>query len=67
VDTLSPVGFILVGFHDTRSILNLFQNGVKPLEVRDSSLVKLFYSLLDCLAALEQFWVLFEDGTFATQ
>ncbi|KAA1078154.1 hypothetical protein PGT21_029502 [Puccinia graminis f. sp. tritici] len=41
VDTLSPVGFILVGFHDTRSILNLFQNGVKPLENNFGSYLKM--------------------------
>ncbi|PLW32472.1 hypothetical protein PCANC_18660 [Puccinia coronata f. sp. avenae] len=41
VDTLSPVGFILVGFHDTRSILNLIQNGVKALENTFGSYLKM--------------------------
>jgi len=41
VDTLSPVGFILVGFHDTRSIVNLMQNGVKTLENTFGSYLKM--------------------------
>ncbi|OAV95618.1 hypothetical protein PTTG_06266 [Puccinia triticina 1-1 BBBD Race 1] len=41
VDTLSPVGFILVGFHDTRSLLNLIQNGVKNLENNFGSYLKM--------------------------
>lgn len=41
VDTLSPVGFILVGFHDTRSIVNLMQNGVKRLENTFGSYLKM--------------------------
>ncbi|KAH9465924.1 hypothetical protein Pst134EA_013780 [Puccinia striiformis f. sp. tritici] len=41
VDTLSPVGFILVGFHDTRSIVNIIQNGIKALENTFGSYLKM--------------------------
>ncbi|KAI7961551.1 hypothetical protein MJO28_002040 [Puccinia striiformis f. sp. tritici] len=41
VDTLSPFGFILVGFHDTRSIVNIIQNGIKTLENTFGSYLKM--------------------------
>lgn len=41
VDTLSPVGFILVGFHDSRSIFNMIQTGIKTLESNFGSYLKM--------------------------
>ncbi|KAG0151475.1 hypothetical protein CROQUDRAFT_86897 [Cronartium quercuum f. sp. fusiforme G11] len=40
VDTLSPLGFILVGFHDVRSILHLIEDGPQELGVIFGSYLK---------------------------
>lgn len=40
VDTLSPLGFILVGFHDMRSISNMMEQGPQELGVAFGSYLK---------------------------
>ncbi|KAI8460904.1 hypothetical protein BY996DRAFT_6429540 [Phakopsora pachyrhizi] len=40
VDTLSPLGFILLGFHDIRSVASMIESGVKTLEASFGSYLK---------------------------